>query len=196
MHRDQARTWQSTSVPATCPAAVYAFAYREVVSEHVERVRKLAECGRTPANIDHALEGMVSASAAKADEVSMKIRAPLSPRQLRVYEDLDRMFASPGDLAILPRVFWLLGALAALAAVRASHADARSRSRVSRLRCIDLFSQSLHRHGEDAEERWAIQRRQIEGRHPWFGVTDKITLVGLESTSPRFVFDTQVRPWK
>lgn len=181
-------------MPATCPAAVYAFAYQEVVSEHVERVRKLAECGRTPADIDHALEGMVSASAAKADDVSMKIRAPLSPRQRRVYEDLDRMFTSPGDLAILPRVFWLLGALAALAAVRASHADARSRSRISRVRCIDLFSRLLLRHHEEAEERWAVQRRQIEARHPWFGATDVVALVGLDSTNPRFMFDPRSSP--
>jgi hypothetical protein len=191
MHRDQARSRQETSVPATCPAAVYAFAYREVVSEHVERVRKLAECGRTPANIDHALEGVVSASAAKADEVSMKIRAPLSPRQCRVYEDLDRMFTSPDDLAILPRVFWLLGALAALAAVRAAYWDARARSRISHARCIDLFSPTLHQHLAVAEDCWATQRREIESRHPLVGITGEVALVSLESGSPCFVFESR-----
>lgn len=194
MHGDQARIWPERSVPATCPVAVYAFAYREVVSEHVERVRRLAGCARTSAKLDHALDDFVSASAAKADEVSAKIRAPLSPRQCRVFEDLDRMSTSPGDLAILPRVFWLLGALAALAAVRASHADARSRCRISRVRCIDLFSQSLQRHLEEAEDRWTVQRRQIASRCPWVGMAGEVALFGLESTSPCFIFHTRMRP--
>jgi hypothetical protein len=167
---------------------VHAYAHRQVIAEHVERLQELVVCVRVPSRLDQALADLVAASAARADKVAGKIRAPLSPRLRQVYEDLDRMVASPGDLAIVPRVFWLLGALAALAAVRSAYSDALIRCRVSRVRCIDLFEASLMQHLVMAEDRWAAQRQQMERHHPWVASGGNVSLVGLESKNPHFVF--------
>jgi len=188
VQRGESSLRPTVSVPATCPVALHAYADWQVTAEHVESLREVFLCIRPPSSLDRALDELVSASAARADRVAEKIRAPLSQRQLCLFEDLDRMLVSPDDLAKLPRVFWMLGALAAVAAVRAAHWDARSRSQVAGRACVALFSMSLHRHLGAADERWALQRRQIELRHPWVAHQGKVRLEGLATDRPVFVF--------
>lgn len=117
--------------------ALYAYGDRQVTAEHMDSLREIFLCMPAPSTADQAL---VASSTARADRVAHKIRAPLSPRQRSLFEDLDRMLTAPDDLARLPRVFWLLGALAALAAVRAAHLDAESRHQIAGRARIELFS--------------------------------------------------------
>lgn len=178
------------SVPATCPLAVHAFADRQVAREHLERVQALQICLRSPSSLGEALEELVAASAAKAEEVSSKIRGPLRPDQRRAFADLDLMMATPGQIVALPRAAWLLGALASLAAVRAAYADAKARAKRDQWRRAELFVGSLMRHATTADDRWAIQWRQMVLRRPWLGGTaHDVALVGLESAKPRFVVE-------
>jgi len=178
------------SVPATCPLAVHAFADRQVAREHLERVQALQICVRSPSALREALEELVAASAAKAEEVSSKIRGPLRPDQRRAFADLGLMMATPGQIVALPRAAWLLGALASLAAVRAAYADAKARARRDQGRRAELFVCGLMRCAEAADDRWSIQWRQIVLRRPWLrGSSNDVTLRGLESAKPRFVVE-------
>ena len=176
------------SVPASCPLAVHAFADRQVIREHLERVQALQICLRSPSELKEALEDLVAASAAKAEEVSSKIRGPLRPDQRRAFADLDLMMATPGQIVALPRAAWLLGALASLAAVRAAYADAIARARRHERRRAELFVGSLLRHSEAADDRWSSQWRQIVLRRPWLpGGAYDVAIVELETPKPRFV---------
>ena len=133
------------SVPASCPLAVHAFADRQVAREHLDRVHAHQVCLRSSSALSEALEELVAASAAKAEEVSRKIRGPLRSDQLRAFADLDAMMATPGQIVALPRAAWLLGALASLAAVRAAYWDAKARARRDERR-RDGPLRRVHRH--------------------------------------------------
>src|SRR5690606_38703412 len=170
------------------PVALYAYGDRQVTAEHMDSLREILLCMPEPSTADQALEELVALSTARADRVAHKIRTPLSPRQRSLFEDLDRMLTAPDDLARLPRVFWLLGALAALAAVRAAHMDSVSRHQIAGRARIELFSRSLHQHHEAAEARWSSQRRQIEARYPWISSKGSVSLEGLQTERPVFVF--------
>lgn len=188
IQREGASLRSTVVVPATCPVALHAYGDWQVTAEHVERLHEIVLCIRATSRAERALEELVAASTERAERVAQKIRAPLSPRQRSLFEDLDRMLTAPDDLAKLPRVFWMLGALAALAAVRAAYMDAVSRRQIAGFATIDLFSRSLHRHHTAAEERWSSQRRQIEARYPWIARKGAVKLEGLEKDRPVFVF--------
>jgi hypothetical protein len=173
------------SVPASCPVAVHAFADRQVVREHLERVQSLQICLRSPSALREAVEELVASSTAKAEEVSRKIRGPLRRTQLTAFADLDLMIATPGQIVALPRAAWLLGALASLAAIRAAYWDATARSRRDGSRRVELFVASVIRCAEIADDRWSMQWRQMVLRRPWLrGSAHDVALVGLESAKP------------
>ena len=183
-NRQRGPEWR---IPAGCPIAVHSFAAAQVLSDHVERVQALIRSGRTSTEIDDQSRRLFASASARADSLSRQIRTALPAHVVRVFEDLDRSSAAPGQIASLPRVVWLLGALSALAAVRACFLLACSQY----LRCDGttgpMFLRLLEGVSAEAQSRWSVQCQEILRRNPWISAgATSVDLVDLESDRPCF----------
>ncbi len=174
------------SIPASCAQAVHVFADRQVVQEHASQVRALCCSQLLPVDQEAAARELVGQSATRAKHLSEKIWLPSSDRGRGAFCDLDSARRSPGSIATLTRVQWLIGALAGLAFVRSTHAEALIGARINGNPSTILLLRSLERYLDDAERRWSIQwSRLSQGRHN-ATVAGAVQLVGLETSSPRF----------
>lgn len=174
------------SIPANHAPSVYAFAELQVLTEHVDRVRHARGAFGIPSDARHAVDQIVDSAARRADELTRKIRASATPKVLALFEDLEVARALPDHITFLPRVVWLLGALAALASVRAAAAEADFREAVGSDR-TEAFEDALLRAIEDARARWDVHADELLRRHPWVrGDRVQIELVDIQTPRPWF----------
>jgi hypothetical protein len=177
------------SVPADCAQAVHVFADRQAVREHASEVRALYCSHVLAAEQEAAVSELVGRSAGRAEDLSRKIWQPSSNRGRAAFCDLDVARRSPGSIAMLTRVQWLIGALAGLAFVRAAHADALIGARGIDTPSTVLLLRSLERYLEDSDRRWSIQWSRIAPGRRATSIAGAVRLVGLETPSPRFEAD-------
>lgn len=174
------------SIPANHAPSVYAFAELQVLTEHLERVRDArAAFGASPA-VEDAVDELVASAVRRAEELTRKIRASATPKVLALFEDLDVARALPDHITFLPRVVWLLGALAALASIRAAAAEADLRAAMGGDR-TEVLAEALQRSIEDARARWDVHADELLRRHPWVrGERVQIELVDIQTVRPWF----------
>lgn len=175
------------SIPATHPQAVYAFAELQVLTEHLARVEQIDVTSAVASDRREAANALVAIAERRANDLTDRIRKAVKPKILPLFEDLDVARAIPDQIAILPRVVWLLGALAALAAVRAASAEASISAISSGDDWADAFARAIRRSVTDARSRWDTQADELLRRHPWVkGQHVHFELVDLETKHPRF----------
>jgi hypothetical protein len=175
-------------IPATHAPAVYAFAELQVLTEHLDRVRAIdASPSLNDLAKTAALSEVVASAARRADDLTQKIRKSATPKVLELFEDIDVARSLPDRITFLPRVVWLLGALAALASVRSVASQTKVMATPASGVARDGFAVSLRHAIEDARVRWDNQADELLRRHPWVrGQHVQIELVDLETPQPRF----------
>ncbi len=181
------------SIPATHADAVHTFADRQVAHEHVLQLRPLCLSKCSPWRQEASIHEIVSRSASRADQLSRKIWQPLTDRGRSIFGDMDLARRTPGAVATLPRVQWLMGALAALAFVRSAHTEALLIANISQGQVSALLMQSLERYLADADHRWSVQwSRVLQGYPEVVASAEAVQLVALETASPRFEVTARV----
>ncbi len=174
------------SIPATHPQAVYAFADLQVISEHLSTIERIRE-DTPPFMQAEAIDNVVGAAARRATEVSEKIRKAVKPKMLALFEDLDVVRAMPDQITFMPRVVWLLGALAALASVRATAVAVSVGGVAPGIDRTRALADALRQAATEARSRWDSQADELLRRHPWVrGQHVHFELVDLETPRPRF----------
>jgi len=175
-------------IPATHAPAVYAFAELQVLTEHLDRVLAIDASPLLNGLAKTAdLSEVVATAARRADDLTQKIRKSATPKVLELFEDIDVARSLPDRITFLPRVVWLLGALAALAAIRSVAFETKVMATPSSRGTSDAFAVFLRHAVADARVRWDNQADEMLRRHPWVrGQHVQIELVDLETPQPRF----------
>lgn len=185
-HPTQFTSSEHWSIPANHAPSVYSFAELQVLTEHIDRVRAARAAFGHPSSADEAVDQLVASATRRAEDLTRKIRASATPKVLALFEDLEVARALPDHITFLPRVVWLLGALAALASVRAAAAEADLRASIGTDR-VEAFAEALQRAIEDARARWDVHADELLRRHPWVrGERVQIELVDIQTARPWF----------
>lgn len=155
--------------------------------EHEDQARGVAGSVGSVGAREEAIDLLVASARARADALSSQIREALSASGYRVFADLDLVCAVPDQVAQLPRMAWLLGALSALAAVRAAHALARVQTNTSRVQLPRAFMRLVKVHAVAMQLAWQERCADMIRRNPWIEAeATQIELVDLESDRPFF----------
>ena len=130
---------------------------------------------------------MILVAGDRASNLSDQISRAISPAQRRTFVDLDLASIIPDQIASMPRVGWLLGALAGLAAVRAAWGVALVGARDELDGMPAEFRRYLEGYACAANQDWKAGCAGVVSRHPWIppGPT-RIELEGLDTDRPLF----------
>ncbi len=184
----RAQRWE---IPAIAHDVVYAHAELHALNEYVERVAATFAHG---ASANAAIESLGLAATTRAAGLTQQLIAPMSQKQRDLFADADLIRAMPERLSKLPRVTWLMGAVASLMEVQTALAVARvACDGTSRSLTEDLLT-ALRARAAHARIRWDEKVERLLAQHPWIRAEKvRVELVGLETKSPVFVITGCVR---
>jgi len=175
-------------IPATHGPAVHAHAELFVLKQHLECVQEIYDAHVDRESREERIAGIEAVATRRAEETTAKIRA-VAPAKARVlFESLDIARSAPDQITWMPRVWWLLGSMAALAGVRTAIASARAASGATG---ADLLTEVQARFSDavvQLECRWQHEFEQMLLRHPYVvpGLGN-VEIIDLNGASPRFV---------
>lgn len=184
----RAQRWE---IPAIAHDVVYAHAELHALNEYVERV---AETLAQVAGADAAVESICLAARARAAGLTQQLIAPMSQKQRDLFADADLIRAMPERLSKLPRVTWLMGAVASLIEVQTALAVARVACLGTSRSLAEGLLASLKERAAHAQTRWDKKVERLLAQHPWIRTEKlRVELIGLETKRPVFVFSGCVR---
>ncbi|MGQ0799254.1 MAG: hypothetical protein ACT4NL_03950 [Pseudomarimonas sp.] len=184
----RAQRWE---VPAIAHDAVYAHAELHALNEYVDRVAATLEQG---GSADAAVESICLAANARATDLTRQLLGPMGQKQRDLFTDADLIRAMPDRLSKLPRVTWLMGAVAALVDIQAALAVARVACRGTPRSLAEDLLAALRARAAHARTLWDAKVERLLAQHPWIRAEKlRVELVGLETKSPVFVITGCVR---
>lgn len=187
--KDSVRSDHHCWVPAGCGAAVWAYAYRQMVGEHVDRLGQISDSARRSDAKEQAVAELVQGSAVRADELSVKLWKPLRIDQRHIVGEVELVALLPDEISRKARVQWSLGALAAIGGVRSAFALGRCLAAARQTPLLPTVGQLLLQMSVEAEGRWLAHERRMIGDRPWLeDRAGSVVLKGLATASPWFEF--------
>lgn len=164
-------------VPATNMAALFAFSEREVLAKAHRDFGLATDLGMAReilANQERRMAGGIAS-----------IRRVRNPKARTFLSDLDNLRIVPDEMFNAPKVAWMFGAVAGLAAVTALANMVGLASAHDERALADLVA-ALERHLEGAEHAWARHRAEILRDNPH--VTGGDLVFELVMTDPEVPF--------